>query len=367
MRADAARISRARAIDFGRGTDGSLVGGVELVNRRGTVARISALGATVQSLVVADRSGAFDDVVLGFDTAAEYLAHMAYRGGTLGRCANRIANGRFKLGGECYTLELNDGAHHLHGGAYGFDKLLWQIDSISQDDEPAVIMSRASPHGEAGYPGTVLITATFTLTNDNELRIDYRATTDRPTVVNVTNHCYFNLCGVAHHRDVFDHELYIDADRYTPIGASLLPTGEQRAVAGTAFDFRAPRRVATRLRDGGDEQIVIGRGYDHNFVLNGPPQTLRLAARVVEPQSGRVLELSTTAPGLQLYSGNFLDGTYAGKGARVYRQGDGLCLEPQLFPDAPNRPEFPSAHLAPGSTFTNTIAFRFSLATNSHH
>jgi aldose 1-epimerase len=352
--------AQASVSEFGALADGALVLAVELSNANGVRARIIALGAAIQSLHVPDRNGSFDDIVLGYATAPEYRSKPQYFGASVGRYANRIAHGRFVLDGCEHRLDTNDGPNHLHGGARGFDQAVWRIDSYSGGSEARVVLSHVSHDGEGGYPGELRTTATYTLNARDELTIAYRATTSLPTIVNVTNHSYFNLAGESAGVDVMDHRLTLFSDRYTPVDETMIPTGERRSVASTPFDFRAPRPIGERIRDGRDPQLRIGRGYDHNFILDGAPGALRPAARVEDPRSGRVLELFATAAGLQFYSGNFLDATSTGKAGRVYRQGDGLCLEPQVFPDSPNRPEFPSARLDPGEEYVNAMMFRFS-------
>jgi aldose 1-epimerase len=350
----------ARQAEFGKIQDGT-VQAVELTNSHGISARIITLGAAIQSLQAPDRNGVTADIVLGYATPAEYIAKPQYFGATVGRYANRIAAGTFALDGKRYTLAKNDGPNHLHGGVRGFDKVLWKIESIDQAaaGKPSkVVLSYTSPDGEEGYPGTLQLTATYTLNEDNELAIEYRATTDKPTVVNITNHSYFNLGGENSGKDVLGHRLTLLADAYTPVDKTLIPTGERRAVAGTPFDFRTAETLGRRIRDGKEEQLVLGRGYDHTYIVNGVPGTLRMAARVEDPASGRVLELLTTAPGVQLYSGNFLDGTSIGKSGHVYRQSDALCLEPGVFPDTHNRKDFPTSRLDPGATYSNRIVYR---------
>jgi aldose 1-epimerase len=349
----------AKRTAFGQLADGTRVEAVELSNSRGMTARIITLGATLQSLVVPDRNGRQADVVLGYSTAAEYIANPQFFGVTVGRFANRIAGAQFILDDRRYTLETNDGANHLHGGSRGFDKALWRIESL-QDTSPArVVLSHVSPDADGGYPGTLQLTATYSLSDANALTVEYRATTDKPTIVSLTNHSYFNLAGEASGADVLDHMLTLFADRYTPVDRALIPTGELRNVDGTPFDFRKPRALGERIRDAAEEQIRFGRGYDHNFVINGSAGTVRLAARVADPKSGRVMELLTSAPAVQLYSANHLNGTVVGKGGVLYRQSDSFCLEPQAFPNAPNQPKFPSARLDPGDTYSNTIVYRF--------
>jgi aldose 1-epimerase len=351
--------AEARRVDLGNLADGTRVAGVELSNGAGMSVRIMALGAAIQSLKVPGRDGTVADVVLGHDSPREYLARPQFFGATIGRFANRIAGGKFQLDGRQYVVETNDGPNHLHGGVRGFDKVLWHVDSVSGTSPARVVLSHVSADGEGGYPGALKASATYTLSESGELSVEYRATTDKPTIVNITNHTFFNLAGAG---DVLGHRLTLFADAYTPVDATLIPTGERRSVAGTAFDFRQPRAIGERIRDGSDEQLLLGRGYDHNFVLTGEPGKLRLAVRLEDPRSGRVMELLTAAPGLQFYSGNFLDGTTTGKQGRIYRQSDGLCLEPQVFPDAPNRPDFPSARLEPGREYFNTMVLRFSVA-----
>jgi len=354
--------AEARRVDFGTLQDGTRVAAVDLSNGARMSVRVIALGAAIHSLSVPDRTGKVADVVLGYDTPREYLAKPQYFGATIGRYANRIAHGKFTLDGRQYTLETNDGSNHLHGGAHGFDKALWSIDNVTSGSPARVVLSYVSRDGAGGYPGTLKTTATYTLSERNELSVEYRATTDRPTIVNITNHTFFNLAGATGHDDILSHRLTLHADAYTPVDATLIPTGERRKVAGTAFDFRQARIIGQFIHDGRDEQLRLGRGYDHNFVLNGRAGTLRPAARLEDPLSGRVMELLTAAPGLQFYSGNFLDGASIGKTHRIYRQGDGLCLEPQVFPDAPNRADFPSARLDPGQEYVNTMVLRFSVS-----
>ncbi|HEX8302788.1 aldose epimerase family protein [Sphingomonas sp.] len=332
-------------------------GTVTLTNANGVSATILAIGATLQALRVPDRHGMLDDVVLGHDTPEEYLASRNFFGSTVGRYANRIAEGRFTLDRRGYALTTNDGANHLHGGTAGLDQRVWEVRSATSS---SVTLSCRSPDGEDGYPGALEITATYTLSDANELTIDYQATTDAPTIVNITNHAYFNLAGAD--RDAMGHRLTIHASHYTPVDETLIPTGALDSVADTPFDFREGAAIGARVRDARDPQIRVGLGYDHNYVLDGEAGTLRPAARLEDPVSGRVMEMLVTAPGLQFYSGNFLDGKVIGKRGRAYRQGDGIALEPQLFPDSPNRPEFPSARLDPGEVYRNTIVLRFSVS-----
>jgi aldose 1-epimerase len=313
-------------------------------------ATIITYGATLQSLLVPDRDGVMKDVVLGHDTLTPYVEQPDYLGVTVGRYANRIAGGRFILDGKTYQLTQNDGDNSLHGGSQGFDKRLWTIDDTG---DAWVRLSRISQDGEQGYPGELTVAVTFTL-SDADLRIDYEATTTAPTIINLTNHALFNL------GSGLDAELTLAADAYTPINTALIPTGELCDVTGTVFDFRGGRRLNDGVRDAGHEQVRIGRGYDHNFVLKGgrtaePKQ----AARLFDPASGIGLDILTTEPGIQLYTGNFLNGTLPGKGGVLYRQGDGIALEAQNFPDAPNQPGFPNPVLRPGETYRQTTIHRF--------
>lgn len=364
--ASVAGAAEARRGDFGTLADGRKVDSVELANARGMSVRILALGGVIQQLLVPDRNGKSADVVLGYATAQQYVDQPQYFGATVGRYANRIAAGKFALDGKQYQLEANDGPNHLHGGKRGFDKVLWKVESVSAGAPARAVLTYTSPDGEGGYPGTMQVTATYTLSDSNELAIEYRATTDQPTIVNITNHSYFNLAGEAAQSDVLGHRLTLFASQYTPVNETLIPTGERRSVAGTPFDFTQPHAIGARIRDGRDEQLRLGRGYDHNYIVDGEPGQLRPAARVEDPQSGRVLELLASAPGVQFYTGNFLDATSVGKSRRVYRQADGFCLEPQVFPDAPNRGDFPSARLDPGQTYVNSLLLRFSAAPQAH-
>ena len=346
---------------FGALPDGRPVEAVTLDNGHGLRARIISYGAILQSLTVPDRAGHSADVVLGYADAATYLTHPNYFGATVGRYANRIAGGRFTLDGRTYRLPLNNGPNSLHGGTLGFDKRMWRIVSVHGGAEPAVTLAYESADGEEGYPGALSVTATYTLAA-NALRVDYRATTTRPTIVNITNHSFFNLAGEASGRAILDERLTIPAQMLTPVNAALIPTGEFRPVAGTPFDFRTPMTIGARIRDGRDEQIRFGQGYDHNYVVTrAPTRDVHLVARVEDPGSGRILEILSNQPGVQFYAGNFLDGTAVGKSGHSYRQSDGLALEPQLFPDTPNQPAFGSARLDPGQTYENRIVYRFSV------
>lgn len=314
---------------------------------------VTDFGGAITALWVPDRQGAPADVVLGYDTLEGYLAGKVFFGSIIGRFGNRIARGRFTLDGVGYSLPLNNGLNHLHGGPSGFDRALWQAKPAS---ESVLRLTRTSPDGEEGYPGNLHVQVDYTLSAD-AVRIDYRAETDRPTPVNLTNHSYFNLAG---HQSgpILDHELTVFAERFTPTDAGLIPTGDLRAVEGTSFDFREPRRIGEKI-GAEDEQLRFAGGYDHNFVLTRQGDGLEIAARVREPRSGRILEVLTTEPGVQFYSGNFLDGSERGKGGHAYAQRTGFCLETQHYPDSPNQPAFPSTILRPGERFASTTIYRF--------
>ncbi|MEO6360630.1 MAG: aldose epimerase family protein [Sphingomicrobium sp.] len=349
---------------FGKLSNGTQIDAVTLTNARGVSTRIITYGATMQSLIAPDRAGRRADIALGFPNAAAYEHHGSYFGASVGRFANRIANGRFTLDGRAYQLaKNNNGVAALHGGERGFDKQVWRILNVTSGPAASVTMGLTSPHNDQGYPGTLTVTVTYTLDEKNDLKVDYRARTDRPTIVNLTSHGLFNMAGEGAANDAMGNRLTILADRYTPVDANLIPTGVLTPVAGTPFDFRTPQLVKTRLRDGRDPQIVLGRGYDHNYVLRGRSGGVpRLAARLDDPVSGRRMDILSDQPGIQFYSGNFIDGTTVSKSGKVYRMGDGVALEPQHFPDAPNRPEFPSVRLDPGKEYRNVMIFRLSVA-----
>jgi aldose 1-epimerase len=356
-----AMAAEAARENFGALPDGRAVPAVVLTNHAGMKVRVLAYGALLQQLVVPGKHGTAD-VVLGYDSLEGYLKAPNFFGASVGRYANRIAAGRFTLDGKTYQLALNDGPNALHGGEQGFDKRLWAIAEVHSDARAAsVTLSYTSPDGEEGYPGTLKVSATYTLTETNELRIDYRATTDKPTIVNLTNHSYFNLAGASSGVSALEARVTIPGASYTPVGETLIPTGKFTPVAGTPFDFRKPRRVGDAIRDGRDEQLRFGRGYDHNWVVSRKPVAQpQLLARVEDPGSGRVMELLSNQPGVQFYTSNFLNGTVSGKRGTIYRQGDALCFEPQVFPDTPNKPEFGSARLDPGAQYHNVIIYRFS-------
>lgn len=337
--------------------DGTKVESILLRDGSGMQARVLTLGAALHSLEVPDRDGKYADVVLGDATLQATLAKPQYFGTVVGRFANRIARGRFSLDGREYSVPANDGPNSLHGGTRGFDKVVWDVVEARPD---RTTLRHVSADGDQGYPGTLTVTATYALEGDGRLAIEYRATTDAPTIVNLSNHAYWNLSGEGS-GTAMDHELMIAADAYTPVDATLIPTGEFRPVAGSVFDFRTPKPIGRDLRTGAEPQLLHGRGYDHNWVISREPaKKPREVARVHDPRSGRVMSLASTQPGLQFYSGNFLDGTTVGKSGRVYRQGDAIALEPQLFPDTPNQPAFGSARLAPGQQYVNRMVYRFS-------
>ena len=343
---------------FGQLPDGRAVERVVLRAPGGFEARIITFGAALQALLVPDAHGQIDDVVLGHDDLAGYVGLRRFFGATVGRYANRIANARFELDGEAVELGANNGAHAIHGGLDGFDRRLWEIIDIEQGAQPAVTLGLVSAHGDQGYPGQLDIRVTYRLTGASELSLTFEARTDRPTVVNLTNHSFFNLDGVASEVNILDHRLTVVADRFLAIDPTSIPLPEPpRAVAGTPFDFRIPSTVGARIRHD-DTQLRNGKGYDHNFCLDNGGE-LMLAARLEAPRSGRFLELLTNQPGLQVYSGNYLDGSTAGKRGRLYRQSDAICLEPQVWPNTPNRPDFPSARVAPGHAYRHHIVYRF--------
>ena len=358
--ASAGHAAEARQESFGTMPDGRPVTAITLSNDNKLQVRVISLGATLQSVMAPDRNGKFDDIVLGYSDLKGYLANASYFGASVGRFANRIARGRFTLDGKSYQLPINNGANSLHGGTVGFGQVLWTVVAVKSGPDASVTLRYVSPDGDQGYPGQLTATATYSLNARNELSLDYRATTDKPTIVNISNHAYWNLAGEGSGHSILDQLLTMPADAYTPVDDTQIPTGELRSVTGTPFDFRKAKAIGRDIRDGRDDQLLIGRGYDHNWVIGkAPVANPRPVARVEDPVSGRVLEMSSTQPGLQFYSGNFLDGSVVGKKGHIYRQGDGLALEPQLFPDTPNRPDFGSARLDPGQTYENRIVYRF--------
>lgn len=358
----AAAAATATRSGFGRMPDGTEVQAVTLRNDRGVMVRVISYGARVQTVVTPDRNGHGADIALGFASLQGYLGRSdPYFGATVGRFANRIARGRFTLDGHTYQLPINDGPNSLHGGTMGFDRRVWTLLAVKQDPSSASVSLRyVSPDGDQGYPGALTATATYTLDDHDRLRIDYRATTAAPTIVNLSNHTYWNLSGEGS-GSVMHERLMIPAAEFTPVDATQIPTGAFSPVAGTPFDFRQPKAIGRDIRDGRSQQLLFGRGYDINWVISRKAVAVpRLVARVVDPRSGRVLELASNQPGLQFYSGNFLDGTLVGPSGHTYRQGDALVLEPQIFPDTPNHPEFGSATLLPGQVYHNEIIYTFS-------
>jgi aldose 1-epimerase len=341
---------------FGKTQDGHEVFAYTLKNQSGMEVVITNFGGVVLSIKVPDRDGKFADIALGFDELADYEKKGPYFGALIGRYANRLAKGQFTLHGKTYQLPVNNGSNSLHGGNIGFDKRVWKPKESTDASGQHLHLHYLSKDGEEGYPGNVNVDVTYTVTEKNELRISYSATTDKDTVLNLTNHSYFNLKGQGE-GDILDHKMMINADRFTPVDANLIPTGELRPVSGTPFDFRQPTAIGARINDP-DEQLKLGGGYDHNWVLNGGGK-MGLAARVVEPTTGRVLEVLTDQPGVQFYTGNFLDGTAKGKG-KVYNHRFAFCLETQHFPDSPNHPKFPTTELKPGQKFQSTTVYRFS-------
>ncbi len=355
--ADAATAKREAA---GTLADGTAVEAVTLTAANGVSARILTYGATLQSLSGPDRNGKVADVLLGYDDARDYAEHPNFFGVTVGRYANRIAGGKFTLDGKAYQLPLNDKVNSLHGGTQGFDKRPWRIVAVK---DGSVMLALTSADGDQGYPGKLDVTVTYAMADDGALTITFGAKTDKPTIVNMTNHAIFNLAGEGSPLGALTHRLTIPAKAITPVDANLIPTGALQPVAGTVFDFRNGRLLGDGVRDGRDPQIVMGHGYDHNFALDkGLTAAPGLAARLEDPASGRVLEVSSTEPGVQMYTGNFLDGTYVGKNRHVYRMGDGVALEPQKFPDAPNKPNFATARVDPGKPYRHVMIYKLSVA-----
>ena len=345
--------------DFGTTPDGQAVEIYTLHNAKGAEARIMTYGGIVQKLVMPDKNGNLEDIVLGFDTLDGYTGtNDPYFGALIGRYGNRIGGGTFTLEGQTYTLAKNNNGNSLHGGIKGFDKVVWTAKPSVGIHGPQLVLAYVSKDGEEGYPGNLEVTAIYTLTEDNALKLEYTARTDKPTVVNLTHHSYFNLAGQGN-GDILGDIVYINADQTTPVDSGLIPTGAFADVTGTPFDFRTPTTIGARINDP-DPILQYGPGYDHNWVINKPLGKFGLMARVVEPNSGRVMEVWSDEPGLQFYAGNFLDGTITGKGGKVYQRRTGFCMEPQHYPDSPNKENFPSVVLRPGQTFKNTIIYKFS-------
>jgi len=340
---------------FGQ-ADGKPVELYTLRNAKGAEAKIMTYGGIVQSLVMPDRNGRMDDIVLGYDSLAGYVKETPYFGALIGRYGNRIGGAKFTLDGKSYTLAANNGPNSLHGGLKGFDKVVWKVVKATGS---TLELQYTSKDGEEGFPGTLNVTVLYTLTEDNALRVDYTAKTDQATVVNLTQHSYFNLAGQGK-GDILGHEVHINSDKTTPVDKELITTGAYATVEGTPFDFRKPTTIGARINDP-DQQLQYGPGYDHNWVINKPAGELGLQARVHEPKTGRVLEVWSDQPGLQFYAGNFLDGTITGKGGAVYQKRTGFCMEPQHYPDSPNKPSFPSVVLRPGQTYKNTIIYKFAV------
>lgn len=337
---------------FGQTPDGQQVFLCTLANSNGLRARIINYGAILVSMEVPDREGKLADITLGYDSLPQYIKRGAFFGATVGRYANRIGGAKFVLNGVEYKLAANNGPNHIHGGRKGFDKVVWRLEEVAAEGDKAYVrLSYRSYDGEEGYPGNLSCTVTYTLTNDDELKISYEATTDKATIVNLTNHSYWNLAGQGS-ADVLGHEIMINADRYTVVDNRLIPTGEIRGVKGTALDFTRPMTIGSRIGE-------VGTGYDHNYVLNHGGGSLGLCARVYEPTSGRVMEIYTTEPGVQFYTGNFLDGSIIGKAGKAYKKHYGFCLETQHFPDSPNKPNFPSVVLKPGEKYTSVTVHKF--------
>ncbi|MBD0837465.1 aldose epimerase family protein [Streptomyces sp. TRM68416] len=342
---------------FGKLADGTKIYRWSLENG-GTRLKVLSYGGIVQSLEIPDRRGRYANVSLGFDNIEDYVANSPYFGALIGRFGNRIANGRFTLDGKTYQLSVNDGENSLHGGAQGFDKRVWDIEPFTKGSDVGLHLYYTSVDGEMGYPGTLRTKVTYTLTRHGDWRIDYAATTDKATVVNLTSHVYWNLAGESS-GTIYDHELSIAGSRYTPVDSGLIPTGELAKVAGTPFDFRSTKTVGKDIRVA-HQQLLYGKGIDHNWVLDkGITRKPEWVSTLRDPSSGRTMKIATTEPGLQFYSGNFLDGTLVGTGGTIYRQGDALCLETQHYPDSPNQPSFPSTVLRPGQTYRSTTVHSF--------
>lgn len=345
---------------FGTMANGDTVEAIGLTNGHGMFVCIISYGASIQSVCVPDCTGIFADVTTGFATLDGYIDHPQFFGSTIGRVANRLAGGHFRLEGRDYQAPTNDGSNSLHGGTCGFDKVNWMVVETSSDAAQSVTLQHISPDGDQGYPGTLTVTATYSVDESNALTVTYRATTDVPTIVNLSNHAYWNLGGEGAAYGAMDHRLTIHADHYLPVDPGLIPTGERRSVDNTAFDFRTPTAIGLRVRDATDEQICHGRGYDHNWVIGHCiAEQPRPVAHLEDPRSGRTMSIFSNQPGIQFYSGNFFDGSTSGKAGKLYRMGDAIALEPQQFPDAPNQPSFDPIRLDPGQTYSNVITWRF--------
>ena len=351
-----AKISKS---DYGFMPDSTAVEQYVLKNANGVEMSVITFGGRITSLKVPNRNGDFENVVLGFDNLDDYLKDNPFFGALIGRFGNRIAKGKFSLNGEEYTLANNDGSNHLHGGVDGYDRVVWTAEPIEDDKNPGLKLTYLSKDGEEGYPGNLNITVVYTLTDDNTLEVDYEATTDKATVINLTQHAYFNLTG-DFSKDILSHELVINADAFLPVDGTLIPTGEIRKVNGTPFDFTSAKIVGKEI-NAENEQLKLGRGYDHCWVLNGDKGTLRMAASAYDKNSGRLLEIFSTEPGIQFYAGNFLDGTLPMPNGGTYAHRTGFCLETQHYPDSPNQKDFPSVVLNPGETYKTKTTFKFSV------
>ena len=366
LTAGAAHAADAKRSTFGTLPDGRQVAAVTLSNGNGISATVIAYGASLQSLVMPGRDGTRADVLLGYDNMQQYLDQPQYFGATVGRFANRIARGKFSIDGKAYQVPVNDGPNSLHGGAVGFDKVLWSVVGTNSGQAASVTLRYVSKDGDQGYPGTLTVDATYSLDEKNQLKIDYRATTDRTTIVNISNHAYWNLSGEGSANGAMGTEVTIPAETYLPTDAHSIPTGEFRPVDGTPFDFRTPHVVGERVRDARDRQLVFAKGYDHNWVIGREVTSdEHLMARVSDSSSGRGFELWSNQPGLQFYSGNFLDATSFGKSYHLYREGDAIVMEPQIFPDTPNQPAFGSALLKPGQTYHNEMTYKLTTGRDS--
>ncbi len=344
---------------FGKLEEGTEAGLYILTNKTGASAKITNYGATVVSLMIPDKNGKFEDIVLGYDNPQDYSKGTSYFGAIVGRYGNRIGKGKFSIDGTEYKLAVNNGENHLHGGNIGYNKVMWNAEPLETENGPSLKLTYLSRDGEEGYPGNVKLEVVYTLTNNNELKIEYSATTDKPTVFNPTHHSYFNLTGNTENK-ILDHELMLNADQYTPVDAGLITTGKLENVENTPMDFRKPVKIGAGI-DKDFEQLKFGKGYDHNWVLRNWDKTVKLAATAYEPVSGRFMEVLTDQPGIQFYAGNFLDGTGSGKNGKPYQHRTGFCLETQHFPDSPNKPEFPSVRLNPGDTYKHTTIYKFSI------
>lgn len=341
---------------FGQLPSGELVTLYTLTNKNGIEMKVMNYGGIITTLKTPDKQGVLEDIVLGFDSLSSYVAGNPYFGAIVGRYGNRIADGKFAIDGVTYNVAKNNNGQHLHGGLVGFDKVFWNIEENQSNVGPSLKLTYNSKDGEEGYPGTLKITVVYTLTNANELKIDYHAVTDKKTIINLTQHTYFNLTGNTK-RDILDHELVIQSDKFVPVSKVLIPTGKLQDVAATPFDFRSPQKVGARIKEA-EEQLVVGLGYDHCWVLSAA-DSLKFAASVYEPGSGRFMEVHTTEPGIQFYSGNFLDGSLIGKYGVTYQHRYGLCLETEHFPDSPNQPSFPLTVLAPGEEYVSQTIYTF--------